>query len=316
MSSSAVAASVCADPVALNLWHPVAAVAETAPGTVHETRLLEESLSYAVTGDPGAGDPANGDGEVHAWRSAPSLPPGSRFEAGLVPEPLPAISRFGYLWTSYGSPPDEFFGLPEFHEPDRHNVWAGAIGVHTSAPRAVENFLDMGHFPYVHTGYLGIEPHTEVKDYDVNLSPDGSEIVATRCQFFQPLGALNAAGGMMMGYVYRVPHPYCAILYKSSPIDESRSDAIAIFCQPVDEVTTRAHMLLSLLDDENDDRLIKRFQLLIFGQDKPILENQRPRRLPLEPRAETPIRSDKTSITYRRWLADMGLGYCVIPPES
>ncbi len=306
MSSSAVAAAVCADPVALNLWHPVAAVVETAPGAVHETRLLEEALSYAVTTDGG----------VHAWRSAPSLAPGTEFDAALVPEPLQAINRFGYLWTSYGSPPDDLFDLPEFHEPDRRNVWGGTIGVHTSAPRAVENFLDMGHFPYVHTGYLGIEPHTEVADYDVDLSPDGSEVVATRCRFFQPMGAVNASGGMMVGYVYRVPHPYCAVLYKSNSVDESRNDAITIFCQPIDEVTIRAHMLLSMLDDASDDRAIKRFQLLIFGQDKPILENQHPRRLPLEPRAETPIRSDKMSIAYRRWLADMGLTYGVTPPEG
>ena len=314
MSSSAAVAAGCTDPVALNLWHPVAAVADTAPGTVNETRLLEESLSYAVTGDPGAGD--EGDEGVHAWRSAPSLPPGARFEAGLVPEPLPAISRYGYLWASYGSPPDDLFDLPEFHESDRHNVCGGTIGVHTSAPRAVENFLDMGHFPYVHTGYLGIEPHTEVADYDVNLSPDGSEVVATRCRFFQPISAVNASGGMMVDYVYRVPHPYCAVLYKSNPVDESRSDVITLFCQPVDETTIRAHMLMSMLDDESDHRVIKWFQLLIFGQDKPILESQHPRRLPLEPRAETPIRSDKMSIAYRRWLADMGLAYGVIPPES
>ena len=304
MSSSAVAASVCTDPVALNLWHPVAAVVDTAPGTVHETRLLEESLSYAVAGD----------GEVHAWRSAPTLAPGSPFDAGLVTDPLPAISRYGYLWASYGSPAGDLFDLPEFHEPDRRNVCGGTIGVHTSAPRAVENFLDMGHFPYVHTGYLGIEPHTEVADYDVDLSPDGAEVVATRCRFFQPISAVNSSGGMMVDYVYRVPHPYCAVLYKSNPVDESRHDVITIFCQPVDETTIRAHMLMSMLDDENDHRVIKWFQLLIFGQDKPILESQHPRRLPLEPRAETPIRSDKMSIAYRRWLADMGLTYGVIPP--
>ena len=34
----------------------------------------------------------------------------------------------------------------------------------------MENFLDMAHFPYVHSGYLGIEPHTEVRDYDVDIT--------------------------------------------------------------------------------------------------------------------------------------------------
>ena len=50
--------------------------------------------------------------------------------------------------------------------------------------------------------------------------------------------------------------------------------------------------------------------------DKPIIENQVPRRLPLAPRAETPIRADKSSILYRRWLSDLGITYGVIPEAA
>jgi phenylpropionate dioxygenase-like ring-hydroxylating dioxygenase large terminal subunit len=52
---------------------------------------------------------------------------------------------------------------------------------------------------------------------------------------------------------------------------------------------------------------------VIFGQDKSILENQQPKRLPLDTRAETPIRADKSAIAYRRWLTTKGLTYGVIP---
>ncbi len=52
---------------------------------------------------------------------------------------------------------------------------------------------------------------------------------------------------------------------------------------------------------------------LIFSQDKPILENQLPKRLPLDPRAETPIRADKVAIAYRRWLQDHQVTYGAIP---
>ena len=38
-----------------------------------------------------------------------------------------------------------------------------------------------------------------------------------------------------------------------------------------------------------------------------------PRRLPLDPRAETPIRADKSAIAYRRWLSRKGIAYGVIP---
>ncbi|MGO4843539.1 aromatic ring-hydroxylating dioxygenase subunit alpha, partial [Rhizobiaceae sp. 2RAB30] len=83
--------------------------------------------------------------------------------------------------------------------------------------------------PYVHTGILGVEPHTEVKEYDVEISVDRDEILATRCRFFQPMASTVAKGGADVEYIYRVPHPFCSVLYKSSPLDETRMDVIAIF---------------------------------------------------------------------------------------
>jgi phenylpropionate dioxygenase-like ring-hydroxylating dioxygenase large terminal subunit len=293
----------CSDKVILNLWHPIGALAETPPGIVQETVLLEERLGFTV----------GEDGEPVVWRSRPDM---CRAEQVPAVDRLPAKNAYGYVWTSLGSPPDELFPIPEYAEPDRRKLNAATFGVHVSAPRAIENFLDMGHFPYVHTDILGAEPHTEVKEYDVEISVDRDEILATRCRFFQPMAAATSEGGADVDYVYRVPHPYCSVLYKSSPSDESRLDVIAIFLQPVDQEHVRAHMMLCLLDESNDDKVIKRFQQTIFGQDKPILENQFPKRLPLDPRAETPIRADKSAIAYRRWLSQKGVTYGVIPAAA
>ena len=72
-------------------------------------------------------------------------------------------------------------------------------------------------------------------------------------------------------------------------------------------------MFLSLIDDESSIGQIRWFVQTIFAQDVPIIENQNPKRLPLDPQAETPIRSDRASILYRRWLSDLGVTYAVIP---
>lgn len=296
----------CKDPVILNLWHPLGAVAEMPVGTVVDTMLLEERVSFAV--DAG--------GTAAAWRSRPELRAGDPVDPGALTDTLPAKSAYGYVWTCLGSQPAEIFPIPEFDEPDRRKLNAATIGVNVSAPRAIENFLDMGHFPYVHTDILGAEPHTEVKEYDVEISVDRDEILATRCRFFQPMASTTSTGGADVEYIYRVPHPYCSVLYKSSPTDEKRLDVIAVFLQPLDQEHVRAHMLLCILDDENEDKVIKRFQQTIFGQDKPILENQFPKRLPLDPRAETPIRADKSAIAYRRWLSQKGITYGVIPAAN
>jgi phenylpropionate dioxygenase-like ring-hydroxylating dioxygenase large terminal subunit len=39
------------------------------------------------------------------------------------------------------------------------------------------------------------------------------------------------------------------------------------------------------------------------------VENQRPLRLPLEPRLEIPTRADGSSIAYRRWLKERGIRF-------
>ena len=274
-------------PAIRDQWQVVAAAHEVTPQRSRDTMLFDRVLTVSRRADGGAAVTGS-DG------------------------PLPVLERYGCIWTSVGTPPPDLFAIPEYAEPDRRNVIAGSIGVNVSAPRAIENFLDMGHFPYVHTDILGAEPHTEVKEYDVEISEARDEIVATRCRFFQPRAALTATEGQDVEYIYRVPHPYCSVLYKSCPADETRLDAIAIFCQPTGEESIRAHLMLSLIDDVSTDADMRRFQQTIFGQDRPILENQYPKRLPLDPRAETPIRADKSAIAYRRWLSRKGVNYGVI----
>jgi len=296
----------CSDRTILNLWYAIGATDEVTPGVVSETVLLEEDLFYTL----------DTDGAPKVWRRDARWPVGAAVDMSDLPDSLPVKCAYGYIWTCLGEPSTDIFPIEEYEEPDRRNLNAASIGVNVSAPRAIENFLDMGHFPYVHTNILGVEPHTEVKEYDVEISESRDEILATRCRFYQPMASTASSGGADVEYVYRVPHPYCSVLYKSSGQDPRRMDVIALFLQPINQERVRAHMLLSMLDDANEERVMRRFQQTIFGQDKPILENQYPKKLPLDPRAETPIRADKSAIAYRRWLSSKGVTYGVIPAAS
>ena len=282
----------CKDPVILNQWHPVSSLDVLTMDTVENTILLESKISFQL----------NSKEEVTAWLSLDD-------EKTLLPTRI----SYGFIWVSLGNPPKDLFLFPEFSESDRQNVATGVFGVNVSAGRTVENFLDMGHFPYVHSGILGEEPHTEVKEYDVEISEKRDEVLATSCKFYQPQAAVNSNEGMDVDYIYRVPHINCALLYKTSPVDDARLDVIIIFVQPMGEEWVRAHTGMCLIDDESTAEQIRQFQQTIFGQDKPILENQYPKQLPLDSRIETPIRADKSAIAYRRWLSQKGLQYGVIP---
>ncbi len=252
--------------------------------------------------------------QLRLWRT-PDGDLQCRCDAGQA---WPVQQHCDYLWVCTGTPPAAArFTLPEFNEPGRRIVDCGGIGVATSAPRVVENFLDMAHFPYIHTGTLGQVPHCSVAPYDVAIDPSTQEIHATNCRFYQPQASASAAGGIEAQYRYRVMQPFSAALYKSSPNHPGAQDVIGLFVQPVDEEHSIAHCLLVYFEDQLCDAELIAFQHMIFGQDKPILESHRPKRLPLGGPLETHMRCDLSATTYRRWLRGRGLRFGIhADPDS
>jgi phenylpropionate dioxygenase-like ring-hydroxylating dioxygenase large terminal subunit len=273
------------DKAALDQWYCIEQLQEIAIGR-SANRLLGTDLTVVC----------DGDGDITVTI------------AGLE-TPLPIRQRYGCLWTTLGTPATDLLPVPEADETDRRVIVCGTISVKTSGLRIVENFLDMAHFPFVHTDILGAEPHTEVTKYTTEIRRDVDEVWATNCQFFQPQAALSATGGIMTQYMYRVANPFATILYKTCPNAANRWDVICLFVQPLDPDRCRAHPIMFLIDDTSDLTDLIHFQQLIFLQDRIILENQRPALLPLEPRAEFPTRADATSIAYRRWLKEKGVTY-------
>ena len=75
---------------------------------------------------------------------------------------LPVRVRYGHVWSSLGSPAKELFAIPEADQPGRRFVDVGVVRVRCSPLRAVENFLDIAHFPFVHTDILGAENIGEI----------------------------------------------------------------------------------------------------------------------------------------------------------
>jgi phenylpropionate dioxygenase-like ring-hydroxylating dioxygenase large terminal subunit len=276
------------DEVALNDWYAVAALSDVTERPAR-TRLLGQDIIYwrKPGGEPAAREVAD-DGGVGAL--------------------LPIRQRYQCLWTTLGAPEREIFQLPEAEEPDRRVVVCGWMKMRTSGLRLVENFLDMAHFPYIHTNILGAEPHTEVPSYASEIRRDVDEVWATSCQFYQPQIVANGPGGMVQ-LSYRVPSPFVVMLYRVCPHSPNRLDAIMMFVQPIEENSCRAIPVMYLVDDRSPQVDLLKFEQIIFLQDRLIVENQRPLLLPLEPRSEIPTRADLSSVVYRRWLKEKGLRY-------
>jgi phenylpropionate dioxygenase-like ring-hydroxylating dioxygenase large terminal subunit len=277
------------DQAALNQWYAVETITDLT-SLIVETKLLGQALELYRNQ---AGEPVIC--EVHA--------DGSRSH------PLPFRERYGCVWTTLGKPNAELFDIVESTEDDRRFVPCGWVKMKASGLRVVENFLDMAHFPFVHTDILGAEPHTDVPHYLSEIRRDTDEVWATNCTFFQPRIAATEDKGDFVHLTYRVPTPFVVMLYRICPTAPDRLDAIALFIQPMEEDLCRAQPVMYLVDSVSTHTALLHFEQIIFLQDRIIVENQRPVLLPLEPRYETPTRADSSSIAYRRWIKEKGLHY-------
>ncbi len=269
----------------LDQWYPVAMTSLVGPWPGRETQLLGRPIIVFKT-QSGAVSVQTAQGQAVAVTLA-----------------------YGHVWACLGTPAQDLFALPEAAQPGRRLVDCGVVRVKCSPLRAVENFLDIAHFPFVHTDVLGAEPHTEVGRYEVQIRDDVDEVWATKVHFYQPQAAKSAAGGIVTEYMYRVAAPTAAVLYKTCPNRTNEWDVIGIFVQPLAEDLCDVYPYMALFDDVTPQADLIHFQQMIFLQDRSILENQIPRLLPLDPGMEIPTQADLTSVAYRRWLKRKGLTY-------
>jgi phenylpropionate dioxygenase-like ring-hydroxylating dioxygenase large terminal subunit len=311
------------DPVLVDDWHPVARVPELASGGPVAARLLGEDIVLWRSGD-----------DYFAWRDL-CVHRGTRLSLGKVvdgdslecpyhgwtygrdgrcilmpahPEQTPpakacvdvyrATVRHGVVWVTLG---DGSSPVPTFElmEDGGHQVlMSGPYRVRASGPRVVENFLDVGHFPFVHEGILGDRARPEIADYEAKITPDG--VLATGVKVFQP-DPYGTGQGSTVTYTYRVHRPLSASFIKHGDL----SFGMLLSVTPHDAVDSSAWMWMAM-NYEPEGSMIE-FQDRIFAQDRPILESQRPELLPLDLQAELHLRSDRTAIAYRRWLRELGV---------
>ena len=212
----------------------------------------------------------------------------------------------GLLWGLLGEGPQQPAPLPGMAARQLiHGPWDVAV----SAPRVVENFLDTAHFAHVLSGWRGEPGQPRVPDYAITPPADGRPVVE-HYRAWQPRATASAVAGGWVTYRYEVLGPYSALLTKQ-PDDGSAGDSFTLWASPVDDEHCRVWMGQYTADADSTDAQLRDFQQTIFGQDQPILESQRPRRLPLGG-SEVYCAADRLSAAYRRYLQQLGVrcGVC------
>ena len=321
-------AAIARDPILADDWHVVARSADLQEGGIAKARLLGEDLALWRVG-----------GGVNAWQDL-CMHRGTRLTLGHVekdrlvcgyhgwtydatgqcvyfpahPDQTPpptaharvyaAREGYGYVWASLGAPRADLPTFPEWDDPSYRKIVCSPFMYNAAAPRAVENFLDVGHFPFVHGGLLGDTDHTAIEDYQVSSTPEG--ILATDVKVWQP-DPDGTGVGKYVNYTYGTRRPFTAFFSKEG---NGQKYMIQLNVTPVDELNSIAWMCIAMnYGHDIPEGELKAFQEKIVSQDIPVVESQRPERLPLDLQAELHLRSDRIAVAYRRWLKQLGLTF-------
>ena len=216
------------------------------------------------------------------------------------------IEKMNMVWINLSKDTNDFVNIKEFNESNFNHVASGPYLMKASAPRAIENFLDVAHFPFVHENHLGIKDKPMIDDYDVVSSNKG--IHASNVKVFQPNpDGTNKSGEVI--YDYHVHSPFVASLGKD--VSKKERFVLVFYVTPISETKSMIYTLTLMNFGKLDNKIVRDYQDFITAQDIPIVESQRPELLPMDLQEELSIRSDKISIAYRRYLKKLNISFGV-----
>lgn len=233
----------------------------------------------------------------------PSRPVDSSIPSSAKAQAYRVREKYGLVWVAMEEPrdeiplfPNDIYGLPGWKSFISYRaVW------NTSAARAVENFMDFSHFPYVHEGLLGTEDTAEIAPYTVEKLDNGLHYWLEQ---EEPSDLYGAGGSQKVRYEYTLVVPF-TIHLKKIEIGTGRETIITQFTLPRTETTTELFVFIvrnHSLDEP--DSTFGDFTTTIMEQDRTIVESQRPEKLPDSLREELHIKvPDAASLLYRQRLS-------------
>jgi vanillate O-demethylase monooxygenase subunit len=235
-------------------------------------------------------------------------------------KPYQVAEASGLIWVCLEDQP--IYPIPEFpqgSDASHRIVELESYDWETSAARRIENYVDFAHFAWVHDGVLGDRHHPEVPDHDVwredhrlrfgeaslhEPHPDAEHGEVARSRDRQ--GLPDRTGTILADKSYNLFMPYTVLLDQRLPGD--RHYLLFFSCCPVGPRTTRCFTRIGRNYDlgKADDAKFIEFNQLIVGQDRPVVESQRPEELPVDLSDELHIRGvDRVSLEYRKWLVEL-----------
>jgi phenylpropionate dioxygenase-like ring-hydroxylating dioxygenase large terminal subunit len=313
-------------------WHPVAAVGDVQQAPVGVTLVGRRLVVFAAS-----------DGEVvvlddlcvhrgaplslgfvaddcivcpyHGWRydakgkcvSIPALPVDAHIPTAARATRHRSEVRYGLVWVALEEPvaPIPAFPMNVDSDPSYRGGYWASMGWNTSAGRAIENEMDLAHFPFVHPFLLADPDAPSVLDYEVDVSPDGVLVRAPRARYLEPGQTLPPGH---TDYIHVFPYTHHLKIVESG-FDTEHITVISGFHCPSTAASTRIWWFIhrNFVPDFSEDEEREMF-MKVLEQDRIITEAVRPEAIPASIRDELHVRlPDAPSLAFRRWLEGIDL---------
>lgn len=317
-----------------SFWHPVAFAHDVTDKPLHAKLLDVELVVYRTSGGiavardlcPHRGArlslgrivndrlvcPMHGLHFDHTGKCTriPSIPdPNATIPDKLCLQSYLSTEHYGIVWTCLSGKPAwqlptwEGISNPDFKKlylP--HDTWL------TSAPRHVENFNDIAHFPWVHTHSFGGDEDAASPPYKVEHTDYGLTFAVSYDENFNRFPDGVPGNQRHVTYTYELTYPFSTII-KVAPAGSGFVHFFGDTVCPVSANETRIFQLCTDTTGNPDRSLWLKDGIIINSEDKPIVEGQHPEELPLDLRDEVHIPADRMSLEYRRALVKkFGLG--------
>jgi phenylpropionate dioxygenase-like ring-hydroxylating dioxygenase large terminal subunit len=323
------------DPALRRCWHPVARPAEITEQPRRFLLLGQPWVLYRAAGRivafedrcPHRRTPLSiGHCEAgvlecayHGWRfddsgacvSIPALgaeatlPPAARLSppAGLA-------EAHGMVFLAPEEPIAPLGAIPEASDPSFAAGELPTLTTRGSAGLLADNFLDVGHFPFVHAGTFGADEAAEVPAYAV--ARDGwSFTMSYEHSFANREDPAVAAGTRPLvqhrRLSYRLDAPFHLSL-RINFLEAGGTNVIGFFISPETAETCRLFTTLWRDDLGGDERRMAEaidFEVAVLREDLVIQAAFHELVLPLAPTAEVHTRADRTTLELRRVLREL-----------
>ncbi len=322
-------------PALRRCWHPVARSADVGENTPVAVELLGEHWCVVRLGGTLAGlrdscphrySPLTAGTVVdntlrcayHGYRftadgtcvEIPAVDPGLPIPARACATAAAGVAEaLDLIWLAPEDPIAPLPEVPEHHDPSFVNCPLPPLDWHAGAAQMTDNFLDLGHLPFVHLDTFGDKDDKIVPDY--SLRRNGWQFTSSHRQVTKPLAELtNPDSGCRavereLLVVYTAPHHvYLRINYPQ----ENAVLTISFCHQPVNASTTRLYCTDYRNDIPDDPDAIAEAvaaQLAVAAEDKALLERIHTKSVPLIANTEYHSKADRVTLEMRRMLADL-----------